>query len=674
MLRRVGITLGMLLFLSSNLVSAKRPMGIIDLFGTKTIANPRISADGSSVLFTMSEPDWNQNKNITHIYIADTMSGAYRQMTNGRDSEEQPAWKPDGTRFAFLSGRNNKENQIFMQDPAGGEAIQFTHHEGAVKQFKWSADGKLIYFIASDPLPADLKKATDEKDDAYSFEHNYQQQHLWQMDVSTGTEKRLTDGNFSVTSFGVSIDGTRFAYSAAPSPILEDSYNTEVFALDGRTGTRRQLTNNEVVESNVAIAPDGSTISFVCGCNADYKNYYTDRIFVAPFDAGAPRPLLKNFQYDVGRTAWVSSKEIYFSANMGVHTEIFSVTSPEGVTRMLTDGKKANTVASFDINATTGNMAFILADPSRPGEIYAANRNRFTPKQVTTIYDKMVEEFDLPRTEVVMWKGADGHEIEGLLTYPLNYRPGMKVPLVSQIHGGPQGSDQLSFGGWNSYLQVLAAKGYAILRPNYRGSTGYGDDYMRDMVGHYYNNADKDVMSGIDSLIAEGIADPDKLVIMGWSAGGHMTDWLVTHTDRFKAASAGAGASDWISMYAQSDHREFRTPWFGASPWVKDAPLDVYLNHSPIKYISQAKTPTLLLVGDKDPRVPMPQSVEMYRGLKANGVPTDLIIFPREPHGLVELRHRLTKVNKELEWFEKYVFGKAYEPERYPVSKPGSNN
>jgi dipeptidyl aminopeptidase/acylaminoacyl peptidase len=331
-------------------------------------------------------------------------------------------------------------------------------------------------------------------------------------------------------------------------------------------------------------------------------------------------------------------------------------------------------VTSFDVNAASRATAFVVADPSRPGEIYMTSTSTPSPRQVTTIYDKMVEDFDLPRTEVVTWKGADGHEVEGLLTYPIGYRAGMKVPLVSQIHGGPQGSDQLTFGGWSSYLQVLAAKGYAVLRPNYRGSTGYGNDFMRDMVGHYYNNADKDVMAGIDSLIAKGIADPDRLVIMGWSAGGHMTDWLVTHTNRFKAASAGAGAADWISMYAQSDHREFRTPWFGASPWVKDAPFDVYLNHSPIKYISQAKTPTLLLVGDKDPRVPMPQSIEMYRGLKANGVPTELVIFPREPHGLVELRHRLTKVNKELEWFEKYVFGKTYEPEKYPATKSNSSN
>src|SRR5207249_7390139 len=188
-------------------------------------------------------------------------SGAYHQMTNGSESEDQPAWKPDGSQFAFVSSRANKESQIFLQDPNGGEAIQFTHHQGSVRQFKWSADGKSIYFVASNPVPAELKKATDDKDDAYSFEHNFQQEHLWQIDIPGGAEKKLTNGDFSITSFGVSTDAARIAYSAAPSPVLEDSDHTEVYALNTRTGTRRQLTKNEVVEHNVGISPDGSTIS-----------------------------------------------------------------------------------------------------------------------------------------------------------------------------------------------------------------------------------------------------------------------------------------------------------------------------------------------------------------------------------------------------------------------------
>ena len=182
-------------------------------------------------------------------------------------------------------------------------------------------------------------------------------------------------------------------------------------------------------------------------------------------------------------------------------------------------------------------------------------------------------------------------------------------------------------------MQVYAGKGYAVLRPNYRGSTGYGDAFLRDMVNGYFKQAHLDVMTGVDAVIAMGLADPDKLVKMGWSAGGHMTNKIITFTDRFKAASSGAGAANWISMYAQSDHREFRTPWFGGTPWQANAPIDMYWNHSPLKDVAKVKTPTIFLVGEQDPRVPMPQSVEMYRALKSNGVPTHLYVAPREGHG-----------------------------------------
>jgi dipeptidyl aminopeptidase/acylaminoacyl peptidase len=236
-----------------------------------------------------------------------------------------------------------------------------------------------------------------------------------------------------------------------------------------------------------------------------------------------------------------------------------------------------------------------------------------------------------------------------------------------QTHGGPQASDKFGFGSWGNYVQVLTAKGYAVLQPNYRGSTGYGDAFLRDMVGHYFKNAHLDVMTGVDEVIKRGIADPDKLVKMGWSGGGHMTNKIITFTDRFKAASAGAGAANWISMYAQSDVRTYRTPWFGGTPWQKNMPFEAYWNNSPLKDVANVKTPTIFLVGEKDVRVPMPQSVEMYRALKSNGVPTHLYVAPREPHGWQELRHELFKMNVELAWFEKYATKRPYVWEKAPA-------
>ena len=273
------------------------------------------------------------------------------------------------------------------------------------------------------------------------------------------------------------------------------------------------------------------------------------------------------------------------------------------------------------------------------------------------------ERFQLARQERLTWKGADGETVEGLLYYPVNYQSGTQYPLIVATHGGPASSDKFGFG---HDAQVYAGKGYAVLKPNYRGSTGYGDAFLREMAKGYFKQAHLDVLAGVDAVIARGVADPAKLVKMGWSAGGHMTNKLITFTDRFKAASSGAGAANWISMYAQSDNREFRTPWFGGTPWQANAPIDLYWDHSPLKYVAQVKTPTLFLVGEADPRVPLPQSVEMFRALRSNGVPTHLYVAPREGHGWTELRHRLFKLQIEMEWFERWVRGQTYQWEEVP--------
>jgi len=282
------------------------------------------------------------------------------------------------------------------------------------------------------------------------------------------------------------------------------------------------------------------------------------------------------------------------------------------------------------------------------------------------VFDYLTRDFTLGRQEALQWRGADGVTVEGLVTYPVDYQPGQKYPLAVMTHGGPQAADKYGIGSMAYEIQVLAGKGYVSLQPNYRGSTGYGDAFLRDMVGHYFQNAHLDVMAGVDELVRRGIADPDRMVKMGWSAGGHMTNKIITFTDRFKAAASGAGVAQWMSMYAQSDVRFPRTPWFGGTPWQKNAPIDAYWNNSPLKDVANVKTPTIFFVGERDPRVPMPQSIEMYRALKSNNVPTHLYVAPREPHGWGELRHQLYKLNAEIEWFEKYATKRPFTWEKAP--------
>jgi dipeptidyl aminopeptidase/acylaminoacyl peptidase len=385
---------------------------------------------------------------------------------------------------------------------------------------------------------------------------------------------------------------------------------------------------------------------------------------VVPAKGGTPKLILPDFQYEFYGATWSrDGKKIYFTANMGVRCEIFSLTMKGLKVERLTNGD--HVIYGFDYVPKMDMIAYPINTPFNPGVFYISKMKSFSPRKVYDPYTDL-DGFKLAKYEAVQWESTDGKTVEGILIYPIDYEAGKRYPLLAHTHGGPMSSDKMTFDG---YAHARAGRGYAILKPNYRGSTGYGNEVVRDMVGHYFLHADDDVITGVDYVVEKGIADPEKLGTLGWSAGGHMTNWLITHTDKFKAASSGAGASNWISMYAQSDVRIYRTPWFLGDPWHADSPLETYREHSPIFYVHQAKTPTLIMYGENDRRVPMPQGVELYRGLRANGVPTELVVFPRAGHGPRELRHRLYKMNKEFHWLEKYITGNEFKFDEPPKTE-----
>ena len=642
-----------------------RPMGIVDLLSVPRLADPRLSPDGREVVFTKSDADWKSGKRITHIWRARVDGGAPVQLTYGTENENTPRWSPDGRTIAFTTKRGDNEfAQVYLLPVDGGEAKALTSHGTAASEIEWTPDGSALLFTAPEPKPAEEKERDKAKDDVYSFDENYKQTHLWKVDVKTGSETRLTSGDFSVTSYTVSDDGRKIVVHRQPTPLLGSGADSEVWVLNADGSGGIQVTKNTVQETNGSLSPDDAQVLFLAGANARFEDYYNGRLFIAPAAGGAARVLVgETDPYDVDRAFWsADGKSIFFLANLGVHEELFVVPVTGGKPRQLTNGK--HNIAS--LSRIGDRFAFTISDSTSAGDVWVMAASDTAPRRVTRVFEYLARDFKLGRQEAIQWKGADGAMVEGILTYPVDYQPGQKVPLAVMTHGGPQAADKYSIGSMSYEFQVLAGKGYATLQPNYRGSTGYGDAFLRNMVGHYFQQAHLDVMTGVDEVIRRGIADPDRMLKMGWSGGGHMTNKIITFTDRFKAAAAGAGAANWISMYAQSDIRSFRTPWFGGTPWQANAPIETYWNNSPLKDVANVRTPTLFFVGERDPRVPMPQSIEMHRALKANGVPTHLYIAPREPHGWTELRHQLFKLNTEIEWFEKYVTKRPFTPEKAP--------
>ena len=641
-----------------------RPMSVVDFLNIPGLSDAEISPDGEQVLYLLAESDWEANRQIGHIWRIDANGEDNRRLTFGEKGESAPGWSPDGEWIAFLANRGDSEgNQLFLLPNDGGEARPLTEHATGISSFEWAPDGQSIYFLADDTLSAEKQEQLKLKDDVYALDENYQQRHLWRITLEDKSETRLTDGDFSILSFDLSPEGNKIVAHRGPNPLYDDYFKSEIWVMNADGSGARQLTDNNIGERNARLSPDGSQVLFLAFANEDLEFYYNPKLFLLPADgSGQPMVPMKGLPYEISEAQWsFDGRSIYFVANMGAEEQLWRYDLANGERSQITQGEHSLNLWTYQ--PETGKHIVAINTMQNPGDLFWLETEG--PEQLTHPYDYLQERYKVPRPELVRWKGEEGVTIEGLLYYPVGYEEGRRYPLVVQTHGGPASSDHFGLSrSFTRYNPVLCGQGYAVLQPNYRGSTGYGDNFLRDMIGGYFRQSHLDVMAGVDYLIEQGIADPDRMVKMGWSAGGHMTNKIITFTDRFKAASSGAGAVNWIGMYAQSDIRTYRTPWFGGSPWQEKAPIEVYWEHSPLKYIANVSTPTLVIVGENDPRVPMPQSVELFRALRSQDVPTHLYVAPREPHGWNELRHRLFKINVELEWFAKYALGEEYEWEK----------
>jgi len=643
---------------SASTQHARRPMTLVDLLNIPRISDPQISPDGKSLTFVLATADWTANQRVPRIWRISTDGTGLRQLVDDAGAYSA-RWSPDGSAIAFLL-----RGSVFVVPAAGGTPRQVSKRTG-VADMSWHPDGTSIYFLASDP-PTDGERARQQLRGDVRVLDEYRQRHLWKMAVADGAETRITGGDYYVFAYRISADGHRIILSRKPTQLPADTDRMELWNIAADGTSPVQLTRNAIPEEDGELAPDGSQVLFIARANHKQEPYYNANLFLVPASGGQTRALMPDFPYEVQRAGWADdSKSIWMLVNTGVRLDLFQVDLASRTPKPITKGDHALVPTSW--STVSGRHVFMIDEPTRIGDVWTWTTGDAAPKRVTGIYDYLDREFALPRQERIEWKGIDGARVEGVLTYPIEYKPGARYPLIVQLHGGPEASDRFGWGSIFFYYQpAWAARGYAILRPNYRGSSGYGNVFYREPIGGYFKNSHHDVLAGIDRVIAMGIADPNQLAVMGWSAGGHLANKLITFTTRFKAASSGAGVANWISLYGVSDTRSDRDLWFGGTLWQKNSPIDTYWEHSPLKYVTAVRTPALFFIGENDPRVPMSQAMELSRAIKAQGVASEVHIAPREGHDWVQPAHQLYKMNVEMEWLEKYVRNLPYTPEPIP--------
>lgn len=648
-----------LLFIFAFAVFASGQTPTIDQsLNMKTAGGPRISPDGRYVAYQVQETNWEENAFETEIWVAVTSSGERYQLTNAKKSSSNPQWSPDSKRIAFVSDRDGKR-QLYLIAPNGGEALQLTTLETGVNGFAWSSDGRRIAFTAGDP---ETKARKDRKEKYGEFEvvqDDYTFAHLWMIDVPADLKEkkiepaRLTNGSdYSVNAFSWSPDSSRIAFSAAKNPDISMSGTNDVYVLTVADKSIKRIVDARGPDSNPVWSPDGQQIAYQTANGREFYFYANSYIAVIPAAGGAKRVLTESFDESPGLLDWAPDG-IYFNGLQKTSSALFRLNPSTGAIEQVS-APAAFGASQFSFTSDFKQAAFVGAGANDYPEVYVSSTKSFQPRKLTTMSEQ-VKDLRLAKREVIQWKSTDGTQIEGVLIKPVGFDPSKKYPLLVVIHGGPTGVDTPVVRGDRYYpIEMFAAKGALILRPNYRGSAGYGEKFrslnVRNLgVGDYW-----DVISGVDHLIAQGIVDSDRVGAMGWSQGGYISAFITCSSDRFKAVSVGAGISDWMTYYVNTDIHPFTRQYLKATPW-EDA--EIYNKTSPIFYVKNAKTPTLIQHGELDKRVPIPNAYELRQALEDRGVPVKMLVYKGFGHGIDKPKQQRAVMEANYEWFGQWIWG-----------------
>jgi dipeptidyl aminopeptidase/acylaminoacyl peptidase len=622
------------------------------LFAVRRFEQVAISPDGTRVAYVQGQHGGYA------IYVADrnTLSAAPQRISaasdTGHHDETDVAWSPDGKRLAFLSDTDSAgQLQLYVSNLDGRAAQKLTTLTGFLDSPAWSPDGKLISLLFTENAPRAAGPLMPMTPETGLIESKVYEQRLTTVDVASGQVRQISPANMYVYEYDWSPDSKSFAITAAHGAGDANWYVAQLYTLSAEGGEIKPVYKPPFQIAAPRWSPDGNNIAFISGIMSDEGSTGGD-IFVIPARGGAARNVTPEMKASAGGLWWQSKQKILFSEIVDGEVGLATLDPASGKIAKLWSG--AEVVSAEGWGALGGSLAndgktsaVIRQSFSQPPEVWAGPIGAWT--QITHVNEQVKPTWG--QAQSVHWT-SDSMQVQGWLLSPANYDSKQRYPMVVVVHGGPASAEVPAYPAPFYNTSLLSAQGYFVLYPNPRGSFGQGEAFTRANVKGFGLGDFRDILRGVDRVVKDFPVDNNRVGITGWSYGGYMTMWAVTQTNRFRVAVAGAGLANWQSYYGQNDIDQWMMPYFGASVYQDPA---VYAKSSPMNFITRVKTPTLVLVGERDGECPAPQSREFWHGLKSMGVKTQLVIYANEGHYIGQPEHQRDIVRRMVNWFDQYL-------------------